>query len=152
MWRQFVFVYRCCGSKDGLLSITPYLSGGDQGAEKGRGELRWADPEGYNPKWGPRWPLRSHLSRFLNRDAFIAHCVLLLPFGNQGKAALIIETNVSPVGVDSIVGESRVLRLLLAKAAERGEPLDCSHCRCSATCEGGVQDDDRSPLRSFLLP
>jgi len=69
---------------------------------------------------------------FPKQDAFIAHSVLLLPFGNQGKAALIIETNVSPVGVDSIVGESRVLRLLLAKAAERGEPLDCSHCRCSA--------------------
>jgi hypothetical protein len=45
MWREFVFVYRCCGSKDDLLSITPYLSGGDQGAEKGSGELRWADPE-----------------------------------------------------------------------------------------------------------
>jgi hypothetical protein len=89
---------------------------------------------------------------FPKQDAFIAYCVLLLPFGNQGKAALIIETDVSPVGVDSIVGESRVLRLLLAKAAERGEPLDCSHCRGSATCEGGVQGDDGSPLRSFLLP
>ena len=60
---------------------------------------------------------------FPKQDVFIAYCVLLLPFGNQGKAALIIETDVSPIGVDSIVGESRVLRLLLAKAAERGRAI-----------------------------